>query len=212
MQIKVIDYGAGNLHSVANSLRAVADAGETVSLCTDPEELKSADRVILPGVGAYQACKDGIDRIPGMMEAIETFAIQETRPFLGICVGMQLLVQSGEEHGVWTQGFGWLSGDVRKIKPQDSHAKIPHMGWNSLQFTQDHPVFAGLNSGDDVYFVHSYAAQGTEASEIIANADYYGDVVAAVGRDNIVGTQFHPEKSQKNGLRILRNFLDWQPA
>ncbi len=208
--IKIVDYGAGNLRSVLNSLRAVATANETITLCNTPDDLLKADRVVLPGVGAYQACRDGIEEIDGMMDAIEAFAIEKARPFLGICVGMQLLVQSGEEHGNHTKGFGWLSGDVRLITPQNAQAKIPHMGWNNLQILTPHPVLEGLKTGDDVYFVHSYAVQGGAQSETIATTDYYGNITSIIAKDNIFGTQFHPEKSQKNGLRILRNFLDWR--
>ncbi len=207
--IKIVDYGAGNLQSVLNSLRAVAKPDEHISLCQNADEILQADRVVLPGVGAYQACRAGIDALPDMMAALEAFALQKARPFLGICVGMQLLVQSGDEHDVHTQGFGWLTGDVKRIEPKNADAKIPHMGWNNLNFTQEHPLFEGLKSGDDVYFVHSYSAQGVIPKEVFAVSDYYGDIVAAIGRDNIFGTQFHPEKSQKNGLRILRNFLSW---
>lgn len=210
--IRIIDYDAGNLRSVLNSLRKVASASEDIALTKDPREVVSADRVILPGVGAYQACKNGLAQIDGMLEALDEFALQSARPILGICVGMQLLVQSGEEHGVHTEGFGWLAGDVRRIQPDDPSAKIPHMGWNNLEFLQPHPVFEGLEAGRDVYFVHSYSVQDGAAGEAIANTDYFGPIAAAIAKDNIIGTQFHPEKSQKNGLQILRNFLDWQPA
>ncbi len=210
-KILVIDYGAGNLHSVLNSARAVASADEEVLLCQSADEVKSADRIILPGVGAYQACRDGLEAKDGLIEALDDYALHMARPFLGICVGMQLLVQSGEEHGVWTKGFGWLSGDVRRIKPQSKDAKIPHMGWNDLEILQDHYVLSGLKTGDDVYYVHSYGVQDAAPKEVVAITDYFGPITGAIAKDNIFGTQFHPEKSQKKGLQILRNFLDWQP-
>lgn len=208
--VAIIDYGAGNLHSAVNGLRKVADADDKIVLTRDAAELHNADRVVLPGVGAYAACRAGLDAIDGMIEALNEFK-DTGRPFMGICVGMQLLVQSGLEHDVLSPGLGWLSGDVRRINPNNDHAKIPHMGWNELTIHRNHPVLDGISGGQNVYFVHSYAATGTKADEIIASTDYFGDVVAAIGRDNIFGTQFHPEKSQTTGLGILKNFLGWKP-
>ncbi len=206
----IIDYGAGNLRSVLNSVRSIANPDETVKLCNDAGELSNADRVILPGVGAYHECRAGLDRVNGMVESLNNF-VQSERPFLGVCVGMQLLVQSGTEHGIRAEGLGWLEGDVSEIKPNSPDAKIPHMGWNGLKTARSHPVTNGISNGSDVYFVHSYAVQNANPDQVVATVDYYGDICAIIGKDNIVGTQFHPEKSQDVGLKMLRNFMDWRP-
>lgn len=206
----IIDYGAGNLRSVLNSVRFVAKANEHIELTADARDLSTADRIILPGVGAYHDCKANLMSSEGMIEALEHF-VASGKPFFGICVGMQLLVQSGDEHGVHTQGLGWLSGHVAKIEPTDPKAKIPHMGWNNITVKKPHALFDGIEQGSDVYFVHSYAAQNVNIDEIIASVDYNGEMTAVIGRDNIVGAQFHPEKSQGIGLKMLRNFLDWRP-
>ena len=209
-QTLIIDYGAGNLRSVLNSARAVAFAGENIELCGDVALIAKADRIILPGVGAYHDCRAGLTKVDGMVEALNEFVISE-RPFLGVCVGMQLLVNSGDEHGIHTEGLGWLSGHVSDITPSNPDAKIPHMGWNALNIKQAHPLLNDIEDGSDVYFVHSYAVQNAPQNECIASTDYFGDVTAVIGKDNIVGTQFHPEKSQKVGLQMIRNFLDWRP-
>ena len=206
----IIDYGAGNLRSVLNSVRAVANSDEQIKLCNEASELAHADRVILPGVGAYHECKSGLDKVNGMVDALNSFA-ESGRPFLGVCVGMQLLVQSGTEHGIRAEGLGWLEGHVSEIKPTSSDAKIPHMGWNNLNIKHPHPITNGIDNNSDVYFVHSYAATHTAGEEVIATTHYFGDICAIIGKDNIVGTQFHPEKSQDVGLKMLRNFMDWRP-
>ncbi len=207
--ILVIDYGAGNLRSVLNSVRSVADTFTSVELCSDPRQIVTADRIILPGVGTYHECMNGLKRLDGMVEALTNFA-QSGRPFLGICVGMQLLVDEGEEQGIKTKGLGWIQGQVKQIKPKNTNAKIPHMGWNTLQIESEHPILNSLD-GKDVYFVHSYSAQNVLDDNIVSTTDYYGNIVAAIANENIIGLQFHPEKSQQNGLKILSNFLDWNP-
>lgn len=206
----IIDYGAGNLRSVLNSVRAIANPNEHVKLCDDAGDLATADRVILPGVGAFHECRAGLDNVEGMVSALNSF-VKSARPFLGVCVGMQLMVQSGTEHGIHTEGLGWLNGHVSEIKPNSTDAKIPHMGWNNLNITRTHPITEGIDNNSDVYFVHSYAAQNTDPDEVIATVDYFGDICAIIGKDNMVGTQFHPEKSQDVGLKMLRNFMDWRP-
>jgi glutamine amidotransferase len=214
MSVAVIDYGSGNLRSAAKALeRAARERGtaEAVTVTSDPGELRRAGRIVLPGVGAFADCRRGLEALPGMLEALEEAVIREAKPFLGICVGMQLMASVGREH-LDTPGFGWIPGEVVALKPSDSKLKIPHMGWNELIIERaGHPVLAGLESGDHVYFVHSYHLVPERAADRLALVDYGGPVTAAVGRDNLVGTQFHPEKSQAAGLRLLGNFLEWRP-
>jgi glutamine amidotransferase len=206
----VIDYGSGNLRSAAKAFeRAAAEAGLNleVAVSGDPTLIGRADRLVLPGVGAYADCRRGLDAVDGLAETLERRVLRDGIPFLGICVGMQLMATRGLEHGE-TRGLGWLAGDV--VPLQGEALRIPHMGWNELAFTKSHPVFAGIQAGAHAYFVHSYQFQAPEPS-ILATVDYGGPVVAAVGCDNMVGTQFHPEKSQETGLRLIANFLGWRP-
>lgn len=212
--VALIDYGSGNLRSAAKALeRAAADAGSavTVAVTADPENVRTADRIVLPGVGAFADCKAGLDTVPGMISALYEAVFLHGRPFLGICVGMQLLASVGREHGD-TAGLGWLDAEVVPLAPNDPALKIPHMGWNELLPTRtDHPVLAGLERGCHAYFVHSYRMAPADPAVILAECDYGGRFPAIVGRDNIVGTQFHPEKSQATGLRLIGNFLNWRP-
>jgi glutamine amidotransferase len=195
--------------------RAAAESGcaARVSVSATPADVAVADRVILPGVGAFGDCRAGLEKIPGMMEALEEFAIGKGRPFLGICVGMQLMADRGLEFGE-TAGFGWIAGTVEPMVPADPGLKIPHMGWNTLEPTRAHPLLAGLELGQrglHAYFVHSFQMIPDDADMVIARTDYGGPVTAMVGRDNLAGTQFHPEKSQRLGLVLLANFLNWSP-
>jgi len=212
MTIAVIDYGSGNLHSAAKAIELAArDKGETVSVASDAKSLKDANRIVLPGVGAFADCKRGLAGLPGMIEALEKEVIKNGKPFLGICVGMQLMAERGLEDGVH-EGFGWIKGEVRKLTPSDPALKIPHMGWNDLQMkTKRHPLFKGLESGSDAYFVHSYHLICKNERDVLAETDYGGSIAAVIGRDNIAGTQFHPEKSQAVGLKLIANFLAWNP-
>lgn len=214
--VALIDYGSGNLHSAGKALeRAAREAGtgSAIIVTADPEVVRRADRVVLPGVGAYADCRRGLDAVPGMVEALTEVVIARGRPFLGICVGLQLLATRGREHGV-TAGLDWISGDVVKITPSDPALKIPHMGWNALNVRRPHPILAGIPTGADgldAYFVHSYHLAATRAEDVVATTDYGQAVTAVVARDNIAGTQFHPEKSQQLGLALLANFLTWTP-
>lgn len=212
MTIAVIDYGSGNLHSAAKAIELAArENGETVSVTSDAKALKDAKRIVLPGVGAFADCKRGLAGLPGMIEALEKEVIKNGKPFLGICVGMQLMAERGLEDGVH-DGLGWIKGEVRKLTPSDPTLKIPHMGWNDLQMTSKrHPLFKGLESGSDVYFVHSYHLVCKNERDVLAETDYGGSVAAVIGRDNMAGTQFHPEKSQAVGLTLIANFLAWNP-
>lgn len=216
MRVAVIDYGSGNLRSAAKAFeRAAREAGiaAEISLVGTPEQVLAADRVVLPGVGAYADCAAGLRAIDGMWQAIEEAALVKARPFLGICVGMQLMSDRGLEKTV-TRGFGWISGDVREIEPASSSLKIPQIGWNTIHVKHSHPLFSDIPTGDNglhAYFVHSYQLESLREDEVIATTDYGGTVTAAVGRDNIAGTQFHPEKSQALGLALLANFLRWKP-
>ena len=214
MKVAVVDYGSGNLRSAWNALvRAAREAGvdAEIEVTADADEVARADRVVLPGVGAFRDCRDGLSAVPGMAEAVEAAAVKRAVPFLGICVGMQLMATVGREHGD-TPGFGWIPGAVEAITPDDPSLKIPHMGWNAFEAPMaDHPVLAGVAAGDFIYFVHSFALRPDNPAHVLARCDYGGPVTAAVGRDNIVGTQFHPEKSQQAGLRLLANFLQWEP-
>lgn len=212
MKIAIIDYGSGNLRSAAKAFeRAAAEAGLDAQIhVTDrAEEALSADRLVLPGVGAFGDCRRGLEAVPGMIEALTQAVRVQGKPFLGICVGMQLMAERGLEHGAH-RGLGWIAGDVVRLKPADPALKVPHMGWNELEIISPHPVLAGLGA-DHAYFVHSYGLIPGAASDVIARTDYGGPVTAAIARDNMVGTQFHPEKSQTLGLALIRNFLRWRP-
>ncbi len=214
MDIVIIDYGSGNLRSVAKALeRAAADVGrgQTVAVTNDPEALDGAERIVLPGVGAFGDCMAGLDALAGMREALENNVIAGGKPFLGICIGMQLMAEKGIEHGA-RAGLGWIEGSVAPIEPVDAALKIPHMGWNEIDIVdRDHPAFAGIESGAHAYFVHGFSLRCRHEADVLAGVDYGGRLVAVAGRDNLVGTQFHPEKSQATGLALLRNFLRWSP-
>ncbi len=216
MPVALIDYGSGNLRSAAKAFeRAVAEAGsgETVRVTADADEVARAERIVLPGVGAFADCRRGLDAVPGMVDALAEAVLRKGRPFLGICVGAQLLFEWGREHGDH-RGLGWIAGDVVALDPADRSLRIPHMGWNQLDIAdagKSHPVLAGLESGRHAYFVHSYVFEPRERAQVLATAEYGGAFAAAIGRDNIVGTQFHPEKSQETGLTLIANFLRWRP-
>jgi glutamine amidotransferase len=214
MSVALIDYGSGNLRSAAKSLeRAAYEAGlsSRVMVTSDPDVVRLADRIVLPGVGAFADCRRGLGALPGMVEILEERVIRAARPFLGICVGMQLMASVGREHGD-CDGLGWIPGEVVALEPDDPALKVPHMGWNQLKFTVPaHPLFLGMGKEPHVYFVHSYHMQPSEPGQVLATVDYGGSVTAVVGRDNLVGTQFHPEKSQMAGLKLLENFLKWTP-
>jgi glutamine amidotransferase len=203
-RVALIDYGAGNLRSVQNALKAAG--APDVLVTADPETVRAADRIVLPGVGAFAACMKALTAIDGMVDAMAEAATERARPFLGICVGMQLLADAGEEHGRHP-GLGWIGGTVRKLAPGDPHLKVPHMGWNDVTPIRDHPLIA---SGE-AYFLHSFAFEDMDGSALLAQTDHGGRVTAAVGRDTIVGVQFHPEKSQGYGLSFLSRFLEWRP-
>jgi glutamine amidotransferase len=216
MSVAIVDYGSGNLHSAAKAFeRAARDAGvaDEIAVTSDPEFVAAADRVVLPGVGAFADCRRGLDAVDGMVAALEEAVHRRGRPFFGICVGMQLLAERGREYEV-TEGLGWIAGEVDRIVPSDPHLKVPHMGWNTLNLRRPHKLVAGLDLGPEgrhAYFVHSYAFNVGQRDDLVAEADYGGPLTAIVGRDNIVGTQFHPEKSQKLGLALIANFLTWKP-
>ena len=214
MSVVIIDYGSGNLRSAAKAFERMAaeSGGNTeVRVTGRAAELDAASHIVLPGVGAFGDCLRGLTALDGMRAALERNVIERGKPFLGICVGMQLMARRGFEHGTH-EGFGWIDGEVLPLEPVDKELKIPHMGWNELELAvPDHPMFDGLGPGAHAYFVHSFAMQCARKEDVLARIDYGGPVVAAVGRDNMVGTQFHPEKSQSTGLRLIRNFLDWRP-
>jgi len=214
--VAIVDYGSGNLHSAAKAFeRAARECGrdQPIVVTADPDRVRRADRVVLPGVGAFADCRRGLDAVPGMVEALEEAVRRRGRPFLGICVGMQLMATRGLEHEI-VAGLDWIPGDVAPIVPDSPALKIPHMGWNSLTVKRAHPVLAGIAAGETglhAYFVHSFQLYPRHAEDVVAVADYGGPVTAMVGRDNIVGTQFHPEKSQTLGLALIANFLAWRP-
>jgi imidazole glycerol-phosphate synthase subunit HisH len=216
MTVAVVDYGSGNLHSAAKALeRAAHDAGldQPIIVTHDPAAVARADRVVLPGVGAFADCRRGLDAVDGMVAALEEAVRRKGRPFFGICVGMQLLAERGREYEV-TEGLGWIPGEVDRIVPNDPSLKIPHMGWNTLDVARAHPLLGDLQFGArglHAYFVHSYQLKPAEPADLVAAADYGGAVTAIVARDNMVGTQFHPEKSQRLGLALIANFLKWKP-
>lgn len=217
MSVAIIDYGSGNLRSATKAFeRAASEAGIVcpVRLTDDPDVVAGADRVVLPGVGAFADCRRGLDAVDGMTEALVDAVITRGRPFLGICVGMQLMASRGLEHE-GAEGLGWIPGDVTAMTPDDPTLKIPHMGWNTINITTpDHPVLAGIEGGPQgqhAYFVHSFHLAAKDPAHVMARFDYGGSFTAMVGRDNMVGTQFHPEKSQHLGLRLIGNFLKWAP-
>lgn len=215
MTVAIIDYGSGNLRSAAKAFERTArdGDGETILVTSDPDAVRAADRVVLPGVGAFADCKAGLAAVPGMIEALTEAVIDNGRPFLGICVGMQLMARRGLEKTV-TDGLGWIDGDVEPIAPSDPALKVPHMGWNTIDLVRPHALLAGLPTGEGglhAYFVHSYHMTLRDPAALIAVADYGGPITAMVGRDNIAGTQFHPEKSQTLGLGLIANFLRWRP-
>ena len=216
MTVAIIDYGSGNLHSAAKAFeRAAHESGhdQPIVLTSDPDAVRRADRVVLPGVGAFADCKRGLEAIDGMVDALEETVLDNGRPFFGICVGMQLMATRGKEHVV-TEGFDWIGGDVEKITPRDENLKIPHMGWNTLAPVKPHKVLEGIPLGPDglhAYFVHSFQFITATPGDLIVRTEYGGPITAMVGRDNIVGSQFHPEKSQKLGLKLIANFLKWAP-
>lgn len=208
MTVAIIDYGSGNLRSAAKAFEHVGKA--PVAVTADPEVVARADRVVLPGVGAFADCRRGLHALDGMVDALIDAVVAKARPFLGICVGMQLMATRGLEHGSH-DGFDWIEGSVEAIEPADNSLKIPHMGWNDLTLRGEHPLLVDLGSAPHMYFVHSYHLVATDDADVLATVDYSGPVTAVVGRDNLVGTQFHPEKSQAMGLRLIENFLNWKP-
>ncbi len=214
MTVVIIDYGSGNLRSAAKAFeRAVAESGLNgpIKVSSDPREVADAERIVLPGVGAFADCRRGLEALPGMIETLQRTVIDDARPFLGICVGMQLMASIGREHGSHP-GFGWIEGEVAVLQAASVGLKIPHMGWNDLTIARPkHPVLTGIMPGAHAYFVHSYGFRPRDAATILATVDYGGPTVAVIGRDNLVGTQFHPEKSQATGLRLIANFLAWRP-
>jgi glutamine amidotransferase len=216
MSVAIVDYGSGNLHSAAKAFeRAARESGHAAAIhvTSDPDVVARASRVVLPGVGAFADCRRGLDAIDGMVEALNANVLQRGAPFFGICVGMQLMAERGREYQV-TPGLGWIAGEVDRITPADPSLKIPHMGWNTLNTLKPHPLLADLPLGPDglhAYFVHSYHLKASRRDELVAQADYGGPLTAIVGRDNMVGTQFHPEKSQRLGLALIANFLRWTP-
>jgi glutamine amidotransferase len=215
-RLVIIDYGSGNLHSARKALeRAARESGADaeIEVSARPEAVATADRVVLPGVGAFADCVRGLDAVPGLHEALECAVRKAGRPFLGICVGMQLMATRGLEF-VETRGLGWIAGDVKAIEPKDAALKIPHMGWNTLDVLSDHPLLTGIKTGPDglhAYFVHSFQLVSRTRHVIVAETDYGGPVTAVVADANMAGTQFHPEKSQTLGLQLLANFLSWRP-
>jgi glutamine amidotransferase len=211
VSVAIIDYGSGNLRSAAKAFERAAGGQSAVFLTNTAEDLAKASHIVLPGVGAFADCKRGLCALPGMWQALNEQVIGKGKPFLGICVGMQLMARLGHEHGEH-EGLGWLDGEVVALSPKDPALKVPHMGWNDLGLKAPrHPVLSGLAAGAHVYFVHSYQFRPARAAEVLAEVDYGGPVAALVGRDNLVGTQFHPEKSQAVGLHLIANFLAWRP-
>ena len=207
----LVDYDSGNLHSAEKAFQRMAlDVGAGEVLVTSrPEDVARADRIVLPGDGAFPACRRALGEYGGLFEAISE-GVAQGKPFLGICVGMQMLATWGREYHD-TEGFGWIGGEVTRITPADPALKVPHMGWNDLVIDNTHPVLDGISTGDHAYFVHSYAFRVDDPAHLLAHVDYAGPITAIVGRDTIVGTQFHPEKSQATGLRLIANFLRWKP-
>jgi glutamine amidotransferase len=213
MKVAIIDYGSGNLRSAAKAFeRAAAEEGISarVEVTDEPEVVACADRVVLPGVGAFADCRRGLAAVSGLEAALCEAVMARARPFLGICVGMQLMADRGREFET-VEGLGWIAGEVVAIEPHDATLKIPHMGWNEIAPRASHPLLAGLAAGAHAYFVHSYHFRPADPADLVAVTDYGGPLTAMIGRDNLVGTQFHPEKSQEAGLRLIGNFLRWRP-
>ncbi len=213
MTTAIIDYASGNLHSAAKSFQRVSDeiGGGPILVTSDPEVVRGADRIVLPGVGAFADCRAGLAARTGLFEAIEERVIRHGAPFLGICVGMQMMATRGLEHGLDTAGFDWIGGEVVRMTPADPALKVPHIGWNALEIAQAHPLLDGIAPGDHAYFVHSYHVVPENPAHLVARVDHGGPVTAMIVRDNLAGTQFHPEKSQTTGLRLIANFLRWAP-
>jgi glutamine amidotransferase len=216
VSVAIVDYGSGNLHSAAKAFERAAREcgyGEPIVVTHDPDAVARAERIVLPGVGAFADCRRGLDAVSGMVDALNARVRGQGRPFLGICVGMQLMAERGREYEV-TQGLGWIPGEVDRITPSDPDLKIPHMGWNTLNQVRPHKLIEGIPVGPQglhAYFVHSFHLRTAERASLVAEADYGGPVTAIVGRDTVVGTQFHPEKSQRLGLKLIANFLQWKP-
>jgi len=216
MHVAIIDYGSGNLHSAAKAFERAAREGGSelaIKVTARPEDVADADRIVLPGVGAFADCKRGLEEVPGMIDALEEAVQERGKPFLGICVGLQLMAERGLEHGV-TPGLGWIKGEVRAIAPSDPDLKVPHMGWNTLRVVRANPLLEGVPTGEGglhAYFVHSYHLVPEEKADLVASTDYGGPITAFIAKDNMAGTQFHPEKSQKLGLALIANFLRWKP-
>ncbi|OYX20426.1 MAG: imidazole glycerol phosphate synthase subunit HisH [Rhodobacterales bacterium 32-66-9] len=208
----LVDYDSGNLHSALKAFQRMLPevGGGDILVTSRPEDVARADRIVLPGDGAFPACRAALGSHGGLFEAIEDAVTAKARPFLGICVGMQMLASRGHEYRL-TDGFGWIPGEVVKIAPADRTFKVPHMGWNDLTLDRPHPVLDGIATGDHAYFVHSYHFRVADPTQRLAHCDYGGPITAIVGRDTIIGTQFHPEKSQAPGLRLIANFLRWRP-
>jgi glutamine amidotransferase len=213
MTVTIVDYGSGNLRSTAKAFeRAAREAGthERVLVTSSPAEVAAADRIVLPGVGAFADCRAGLYAVPGMVDTLQREVIERGKPFLGICVGMQLMATRGVEYGIHA-GLDWIAGDVVRIEPGKDHLKIPHMGWNELTDLKPHALLEGIAPRAHAYFVHSYQLAASKPETVLALTDYGGPITAIVGRDNLAGTQFHPEKSQATGLRLIANFLRWKP-
>lgn len=208
----LVDYDSGNLHSAEKAFQrmAVETGAGDILVSSRPEDVARADRIVLPGDGAFPACRAALGSYGGLFEAISEAVTLRARPFLGICVGMQMLATWGREYQD-TPGFDWIGGEVTRITPSDPHLKVPHMGWNDLHIDQTHPVLEGIATGDHAYFVHSFAFRPDDMTQRLAHCDYGGDITAIIGRDTIIGAQFHPEKSQATGLRLIANFLSWKP-
>jgi imidazole glycerol-phosphate synthase subunit HisH len=213
MSVAIIDYGSGNLRSAAKAFERAAQErglGCAIRVTSRPEEVAAAERVVLPGVGAFADCRRGLAAVAGLEAALGEAVLRRGRPFLGICVGMQLMAERGREFET-VEGLGWIGGEVVALAPADRALKIPHMGWNELSPRAAHPVLRGLAAGTHAYFVHSYHLRPADPGDLLAETDYGGPIAAVVGRDNLIGTQFHPEKSQMAGLRLIANFLEWRP-
>ncbi|MDK8871629.1 MULTISPECIES: imidazole glycerol phosphate synthase subunit HisH [Paracoccus] len=209
MRVALVDYDSGNLHSAEKAFALMGrEAGAEVVVTSDPDAVARADRIVLPGDGAFPACRAALDAVPGMVEALREAVLDRAVPFMGICVGMQMLAETGHEYRD-TQGLGWIGGEIDAIDAPG--LKVPHMGWNDLTVLRPHPLLDGIATGDHAYFVHSWQFRVADPAHLLATVDYGGPVTAVVGRDNIVGTQFHPEKSQAVGLHIIGNFLRWRP-
>ncbi|MFZ1727856.1 MAG: imidazole glycerol phosphate synthase subunit HisH [Albidovulum sp.] len=212
MRTVLVDYDSGNLHSAEKAFQRMAaeTRSGTVQVSSRPEDVAAADRIVLPGDGAFPSCRAALLRFDGLFEAIEDAVTRRAIPFLGICIGMQMMATRGLEFGE-TPGFDWVGGDVIRITPADPALKVPHMGWNDLIIDRSHPVLKGIETGQHAYFVHSYHFRAADPRHRLAHVDYGGDITAVIGRDNMVGMQFHPEKSQATGLKLIANFLTWHP-